>query len=119
LIYDAEGADLVRYEGVDLSLDWPERAGDAVINAALRPAGERVAVQADISRFDQFLNGDVRAVTARLDTKGGGFTLNGRAGLNGSVAGDLVLKSPDTARFWRRLGPEQLRCQKGWGAARM
>ena len=45
LIYDAEGSDLVRYEGVDLSLDWPERAGDAVINAALRPAGDRVSVR--------------------------------------------------------------------------
>ena len=115
LIYDAEGADLVRYEGVDLSLDWPERAGDAVINAALRPAGERVAVQADISRFDQFLNGDVRAVTARLDTKGGGFTLNGRAGLNGAVAGDLVLKSPDTARFLASLGAGTVALPKGLG----
>lgn len=115
LIYDAEGADLVRYEGVDLSLDWPERAGDAVINAALRPAGERVAVQADISRFDQFLNGDVRPVTARLDTKGGGFTLNGRAGLNGAVAGDLVLKSPDTARFLASLGAGTVALPKGLG----
>ncbi|MGJ8590840.1 MAG: AsmA family protein, partial [Yoonia sp.] len=115
LIYDAEGADLVRYEGVDLSLDWPERAGDAVINAALRPAGERVAVQADISRFDQFLNGDVRPMTARLDTKGGGFTLNGRAGLNGSVAGDLVLKSPDTARFLASLGAGTVALPKGLG----
>ena len=115
LIYDAEGADLVRYEGVDLSLDWPERAGDAVINAALRPAGERVAVQADISRFDQFLNGDVRPMTARLDTKGGGFTLNGRAGLNGAVAGDLVLKSPDTARFLASLGAGTVALPKGLG----
>jgi AsmA protein len=115
LIYDAEGADLVRYEGVDLSLDWPERAGDAVINAALRPAGERVAVQADISRFDQFLNGDVRPMTARLDTKGGGFTLNGRAGLNGAVAGDLVLKSPDTARFLASLGAGTVALPQGLG----
>ncbi|SFS98559.1 AsmA protein [Sulfitobacter marinus] len=115
LIYDAEGADLVRYEGVDLSLDWPERAGDAVINAALRPAGERVSVQANISRFDQFLNGDVRAVTARLDTKGGGFTLNGRAGLNGSVAGDLVLKLPDTSRFFVSLGAGAVALPQGLG----
>lgn len=115
LIYDAEGSDLVRYEGVDLSLDWPERAGDAVINAALRPAGERVSVQASISRFDQFLNGDVRPITARLDTKGGGFTLAGRAGLNGAVAGDLVFKTPDTSRFLASLGAGTVELPQGLG----
>ncbi|WP_150121042.1 AsmA family protein, partial [Sulfitobacter sp. HI0076] len=31
LIYDAEGADVLRYEGVDLALDWPERGGAADI----------------------------------------------------------------------------------------
>ena len=115
LIYDAEGSDLVRYEGVDLSLDWPERAGDAVINAALRPAGDRVSVQANISRFDQFLNGDVRPITARLDTKGGGFTLAGRAGLNGAVAGDLVFKTPDTGRFLASLGAGTVELPQGLG----
>ena len=29
LIYDAEGSDLVRYDNVDLALDWPERLGSA------------------------------------------------------------------------------------------
>jgi AsmA protein len=115
LIYDAEGADLVRYEGVDLSLDWPERTGDAVINAAIRPAGERVTVKATIDRFDQFLNGDVRPVTARLDTKGGGFTLAGRAALSGAVAGDLALKMPDTARFLAALGAGNIQLPQGLG----
>jgi AsmA protein len=115
LIYDAEGADLVRYEGVDLSLDWPERTGDAVINAAIRPAGERVTVKATIDRFDQFLNGEVRPVSARLDTKGGGFTLAGRAALSGAVAGDLTLKMPDTARFLAALGAGNVQLPQGLG----
>lgn len=104
LIYDAQGSDLVRYEGVDLALDWPERAGNANITGALRPAGERVAFEASIDRFDQFLNGDVRPVTARVDTKGGGVSLTGRVGMSGSVAGDLWLKASDTARFLQALG---------------
>lgn len=115
LIYDAEGADLVRYEGVDLSLDWPERAGSAVINASLRPAGERVTVQATIDRFDQFIKGEVRPVKARLDTKGGGFTLAGRAALSGAVAGDLMLKSPDTGRFLAALGAGNIELPDGLG----
>lgn len=115
LIYDAEGSDLVRYEGVDLSLDWPERAGPAVINAALRPAGERVTVNATIDRFDQFLNGDVRPLQARVDTKGGGASLTGRAGLAGAVAGDIWMKTSDTGRFLASLGAGAVDLPKGLG----
>lgn len=115
LIYDAEGSDLVRYEGVDLSLDWPERAGPAVINAALRPAGERVTVNATIDRFDQFLNGDVRPLQARVDTKGGGASLTGRAGLAGAVAGDIWMKTSDTRRFLASLGAGAVDLPQGLG----
>ncbi|MEM9637240.1 MAG: AsmA family protein, partial [Pseudomonadota bacterium] len=48
LIYDAEGSDLVSYEGVDLTLDWPERLGPAEIAAVLRPTGQPVTVDAVI-----------------------------------------------------------------------
>ena len=37
LVYDAEGADLVSYSGVDLALDWPERLGAAEVVASLSP----------------------------------------------------------------------------------
>ena len=115
LIYDAEGSDLVRLDGVDLSLDWPERAGDAVIKAALRPAADRVSIEATINRFDQFLNGDIRPLRARVDTKGGGVSLTGRAGLTGAVAGDLWLKTSDTGRFLAALGVGDIALPQGLG----
>ena len=115
LIYDAEGSDLVRFDGVDLSLDWPERAGDAVIKAALRPAADRVSIEATINRFDQFLNGDIRPLRARVDTKGGGVSLTGRAGLAGAVAGDLWLKTSDTGRFLAALGVADIALPQGLG----
>lgn len=115
LIYDAEGSDLVRFDGVDLSLDWPERAGDAVIKAALRPAADRVSIEATINRFDQFLNGDIRPLRARVDTKGGGVSLTGRAGLTGAVAGDLWLKTSDTGRFLAALGVGDIALPQGLG----
>lgn len=115
LIYDAEGSDLVRFDGVDLSLDWPERAGDAVIKAALRPAADRVSIEATINRFDQFLNGDIRPLRARVDTKGGGVSLTGRAGLAGAVAGDLWLKTSDTGRFLAALGVGDIALPQGLG----
>ena len=115
LIYDAEGSDLVRFDGVDLSLDWPERAGDAVIKASLRPAADRVSIEATINRFDQFLNGDIRPLRARVDTKGGGVSLTGRAGLTGAVAGDLWLKTSDTGRFLAALGVGDIALPQGLG----
>ena len=115
LIYDAEGGDLVHYEGVDLSLDWPVRMGDAVIKASLSPASDRVTVEATVDRFDQFLNGDIRPVRLRLDAKGGGVSLIGRAGLSGAVAGDLWLRASDTGRFLGALGAGYVALPQGLG----
>ena len=104
LIYDAEGADLVTYQGVDLSLDWPESAGPADIVAALRPARDKVTVEATIDGFASFLTGAVQPVRARLSAKGGGVTLTGRGSLKGAVAGDVWLKTSDTGAFLGELG---------------
>lgn len=104
LIYDAEGADLVSYNGVDLALDWPENNGPADIVASLRPARDRVTVEATIDQFANFLTGTVQPIRARLSAKGGGFTLTGRGSLDGAVAGDLWFKTSDTAAFLGELG---------------
>jgi AsmA protein len=116
LIYDAEGSPQVIYSGVDLSLDWPEHQGDAVINAAMRPAAEPVRLEATIDRFDQFLAGDVRPVSVRVSAKGGGVTLEGRASLQGAVAGDVWLKTSDTGRFLAELGLAGVSLPAGLGA---
>ncbi len=104
LIYDAEGADLVSYSGVDLALDWPDAVGTADIVASLSPARGKVTVEASIDQFASFLTGAVQPLRARLSAKGGGFTLTGRGSLNGSVAGDLWLKTSDTGAFLGELG---------------
>ncbi|AXI41531.1 AsmA family protein [Sulfitobacter sp. SK011] len=104
LIYDAEGADLVSYQGVDLSLDWPESTGPADIVASLRPARDKVTVEATIDGFASFLTGAVQPIRARLSAKGGGVTLTGRGSLNGAVAGDMWFKTSDTGAFLGELG---------------
>jgi len=104
LIYDAEGADLVSYSGVDLTLDWPERQGTAEITAALRPAADRVLLEATVENFAAFLAGKVQPLRARLSAKGGGVTLTGRGSLKGEVAGDLWIKAADTGEFLSQLG---------------
>lgn len=115
LIYDAEGADLVSYSGVDLSLDWPDAAGAAEISAALRPAGQKVSVEARIDRFASFLSGDVQGVTLRIAANGGNAGLTGRGSLQGAVAGALRLDLSDTSAFLAALGAGGMDLPKGLG----
>ena len=104
LIYDAEGADLVSYSGVDLALDWPERLGPATIAATLRPAGTEVQVDATIGGFAGFITGQVQPVQATLGAGGGTVSLDGRASTAGDVAGALGLDLPNTDAFMSALG---------------
>ncbi|MGJ8618532.1 MAG: AsmA family protein [Sulfitobacter sp.] len=115
LIYDAEGADLVSYQGVDLALDWPDSGGAADIVAALRPARGKVTVEATIDGFASFLTGAVQPLRARLSAKGGGATLTGRGSLKGAVAGDLWLQTSDTAAFLGELGMGDVALPAGLG----
>ena len=115
LIYEAEGAGPVRYEGVDLRLDWPEPAGAAQITAALRPAGRRVALDASIGGFAGFLGGSVQPVSLRLETDGGSAALKGRASLQGAVAGRLDLDMGDSGAFLAALGLAAVDLPEGLG----
>lgn len=115
LIYDAEGSDLVSYAGVDLSLDWPDPDGEAQITGALRPAGDVVSVDATIGRFASFLAGDVQPVAVNLSTAGGTVSVNGRASLDGAVAGQVALALSDTAGFTKALGVGPVDLPQGLG----
>ena len=107
LVYDAEGADLVSYSGVDLTLDWPERLGPATIDATLRPAGSDVQVDATIGGFAGFITGQVQTVDAVISAGGGRAVLNGRASTAGDVAGRLSLDIPNTDAFFAALALPQ------------
>lgn len=115
LIYDAEGADLVRYDGVDLSLDWPDRDGSAEINATLRPAGAPVQVYALIQQFADFLAGEMRPVGVRITNGGGAVSIDGSASLEGAVSGQLVADITATSVFLTQLGLPAVDLPEGLG----
>ncbi|MEO0390526.1 MAG: AsmA family protein [Pseudomonadota bacterium] len=115
LIYDAEGADLVEYSGVDLVLDWPEMSGPATIDATLRPAGSAVDVDATIGAFSGFIGGQVQPVDVNLRAGGGTARLTGRASTAGAVAGAVSLDMPDTDAFLRALGLGGVDLPRGLG----
>ena len=104
LIYDAEGSDLVSYDGVDLTLDWPERLGPAEIAAVLRPTGQPVTVDAVIDGFAGFITGDTQTLRASVDGAAGKLGFDGRGNTAGAVAGTLTLVSSDTGAFFQSLG---------------
>lgn len=115
LIYDAEGADLVSFSGVDVALDWPDPDGAARIDASMRPAGQPVALKAEVDRFAQFLAGDVQAVDATLIAAGSTARIAGRASLQGAVAGAFDLTSSDTSAFLAALGMAGVTLPQGLG----
>jgi AsmA protein len=115
LIYDAEGADVLRYEGVDLALDWPERGGAADITASMASAGEVVQLTARIDGFADFLEGGVQPLRADVATRGGEVSFDGRGSLNGALAGELRVDSPDTARFLASFGTGGVTLPRGLG----
>lgn len=117
LIYDAEGADLVSYTGVDLTLDWPERLGAADITASLSPAGNDVNVDARIGAFAGFITGQVQPVTLSVSAGGGTLSLNGRASTAGDVAGRLSLDMPSTDAFMAALALPRPGLPAGLGKA--
>ena len=115
LIYDAEGSDLVSYEGVNLTLDWPERLGSADIQASLRPAGSDVSVSARIDGFAGFITGEVQTLSAEIMADAGTISLDGRASTAGAVAGLLKLKTGNTGAFLQDLGLPSVDLPPGLG----
>ncbi|WP_299403537.1 AsmA family protein [uncultured Roseobacter sp.] len=104
LIYDAEGSDLISYEGVDLALDWPDVLGPAEIAASLQLAGPEVSVEAVIDGFAGFITGQTQTLRASVSTDAGALSFDGKASTAGAVAGALSLKTSSTDGFLRALG---------------
>ncbi len=115
LIYDAEGSDLVSYEGVDLTLDWPDRLGAATVSAVLRPTSDAVNVTAEIGGFAGFITGQVQPIDLQIRNASGSVALVGRASTDGSVAGDLRVQTNSTAGFLQALGLPRAELPKGLG----
>ncbi len=115
LIYDAEGADLVTYEGVDLTLDWPEQAGAADIVASMAPSGPPVNLTARIEGFAAFLDGEVQPLRAALKARDGSASFVGRGSLKGALAGDVQIESADTGAFLAALGAGAVAFPRGLG----
>lgn len=115
LIYDAEGSDRVRLSGVDLTLNWPDPAGEAQIAAVLRPAGQPVRLDVTIGGFADFLQGEVRPTALIAKAPGGEVAMQGRAALDGALAGQLRLDMTETRAFLAALGAPGVDLPAGLG----
>lgn len=104
LIYDAEGSDLVSYEGVDLTLDWPDPTGSADVALSLQPGDSTVTVQAAIDGFAGFISGETQTLRASVETTLGVLSFDGRGSTAGAVTGTVALKTDSTDGFLQALG---------------
>lgn len=104
VIFENEGDAPVRYDGIGLSLAWPEPAAPAEVDLTFRPGNAPVSVSATVEGFAGFLRGEVRALRAGLETPSGSVSFAGRGSITGELAGDLELRSDDTDGYLRALG---------------
>ncbi|WP_443069198.1 AsmA family protein [Sulfitobacter sp. HI0054] len=81
----------------------------------MAPASEPVKLAARIEGFADFLEGGVQPLRAEVATGGGEALFDGRGALNGALAGDIRIDSPDTARFLASLGAGTVTLPRGLG----
>jgi AsmA protein len=115
LIYMAEGSDTIDLSGVDVTLRWPDPAGGAEITAVVRPAREAVSISATISTFGDWVKGLPQPVNVAISGPGGDISFAGVAGIVGELAGNMTLKTPDTAGFLNALGLGPFDLPRGLG----
>jgi AsmA protein len=104
IVYDTEGSERVLLSGVDLSLDWPDPAGPALLTGVLRPAGEPVEIALAVNALTAFIAGDVSPLRASVRTVAGELGLDGRAATSGALTGAFSLTTGNTDAFLRSLG---------------
>lgn len=104
IIYEAEGAEPVTVDELDLSMVWPDPAGAAEISASYRPAGSPVRLRGRVETFDRFLAGELTPLEASLSARGGKVALEGRGALKGAMAGHLRASGDDADAFLSALG---------------
>lgn len=114
-IYDAEGSDVIRYDTVDLALDWPDPEGAGVVTARIRPAGSPVSVRAEVQKLAAFLGGAVQNVSLEAGLAAGQLTFDGRASVDGRLDGRTRFTARDTDAFLASLGLDPVDLPPGLG----
>ncbi|GHF48609.1 AsmA family protein [Seohaeicola zhoushanensis] len=109
------GAAPLTLAGIDLTLDWPDPTRAADISVSMSPAGEPVRANLSIGAFRAFLAGEVTPISAQLEAPGGTASFEGRANTAGALAGDVSLKTTDTARMLAAAGLGRVDIPSGAG----
>lgn len=103
-IFDAEGEDLIRYDRIDLDLDWPNPDAPVVLAAQVQPAGTPIAVNAEVADIRALADGAQQPVSFRMQAGADSLSFDGSASMEGPLTGQLRLQTGDTDDFLRALG---------------
>ncbi|MDF1855262.1 AsmA family protein [Pseudooceanicola sp.] len=114
-LIDAQSGTRQSFDNVDISLDWPEASGPVDLKLVLRPAGQDVQVDGQISDVTALIAGEVSGVTMQATTGGGTLSFAGRAGSAPEAQGQITADLSDSAAFLAALGVAGVEVPKGLG----
>lgn len=117
IIYQPAGGSAIRFDGLSMTLDWPERTGPAEITVTSASFGPEMVLDARIDAFAGFLQGQVQPLLLDLSGAGGKVRLEGRGNLAGDLATRVSADLPDTDAFVTGLGLDPLGLPQTFGAS--
>ncbi|WP_101067768.1 AsmA family protein [Roseovarius salinarum] len=103
--------------GMDFDLRWPEYAGEATLEATLRPAGQAVRISGALDRVGDFIAGKVTDLTLDVEAPGAQVSYAGQVGAQPQLGGRVQADIGDTAAFLSALGVDGAAPPQGLGRA--
>jgi len=115
LIYVEEGKTSFDFGGVDLSASWPATDAPLKMEARLEPGAGPISVDLDLADLSAFSNGQVSAMQMKMTAPKTSITFDGRASIDGALAGAAVLDTSDSAAMLAAFGQAGISLPRGLG----
>lgn len=115
LIYVEEGRTSFDFGGVDLSASWPATDAPLKMNARLEPGAGPISVDLTLADLGAFSNGQVSAMQMKMTAPKTSITFDGRASIDGALAGAATLDTSDSAAMLAAFGQAGISLPRGLG----
>ncbi|MCE8553705.1 AsmA family protein [Ruegeria pomeroyi] len=115
LIYVEEGKTSFDFGGVDLSASWPATDAPLKMAARLEPGAGPISVDLTLADLGAFSNGQVSAMQMTMAAPRTSITFDGRASIDGALAGTATLDTSDSSAMLAAFGQSGISLPRGLG----
>ncbi|MCV2888617.1 AsmA family protein [Ruegeria aquimaris] len=115
LVYVEEGKTSFDFGGVDLAASWPSADTPLKMQARLTPGTGSISVDLTLADLTAFSNGQVSAMQMTMAAPKTSITFDGRASLDGALAGRATLDTSDSAAMLAAFGQAGITLPRGLG----